>query len=364
MPLCEPKYKRNIVIIKDYGGKSIRMSQHSVLRTKGIECPSEPPPPKGSVNDEKLDNNISRVKAKLYEYAYCNPWDYFVTFTIDPAKFDRHDLERYHKELAQWIRDYNKKHNLKLKYLFIPEQHKDGAWHEHGFIYGLPVSHLTAFEMENHLPNYILNKLANDEDIYNWEAYAEKFGYCIIEPVRNADAAAKYVTKYITKDLSRCVTDLNAHMYYCSKGLQRAQEVKRGILREDFTDIAPIDYENEYVRVAWLPNDENTMNRLLEAVQTECEIKQEGKNNDPASGNRGISNRPADSGEQPQDPEILQANTGAFLDFYRANIHKFKQYNASTMQEILYPPDNEEPFLDNDSNIHPGIEDILDMVLP
>ena len=182
--------------------------------------------------------------------------------------------------------------------------------------------------------------------------------------VRNADAAAKYVTKYITKDLSRCVTEMNAHMYYCTKGLRRAEVIKKGILREDFTDIAPIDYENEYMRVAWLPHDENTMKRLLDAVQTEREIREERENNDPASGDRGISDRPADSREQPQNPEILQADAGAFLAFYRANIHKFEQYNASAVQELLYPPDNEEPFLDNDSNIHPGIEDILDMVLP
>jgi hypothetical protein len=52
--------------------------------------------------------------------------------------------------------------------------------------------------------------------------------------------------KYITKDLSRSVSELGAHMYYASQGLERAKEVKRGILTK-----APEkwDFENEYVKI-------------------------------------------------------------------------------------------------------------------
>lgn len=38
---------------------------------------------KGSVNNEKTLDNIMRARRKVLEYALCNPWDYFATFTID-----------------------------------------------------------------------------------------------------------------------------------------------------------------------------------------------------------------------------------------------------------------------------------------
>jgi len=271
IPLREPKYKRNVAIVKRYGNTHLRLSLHQTLRTKGLDCPNKHPPGKGSVNEEKLDESISRTKSRLYEYALCNPWDWFVNFTLDPVKYDRHDLKRYCKDLAQWIRNYNRLRNTNIKYLFVPERHKDGAWHIHGFICGLPPDHLTPFTLEDHLPYKLRKKLAANHAVYNWEAYAKKFGYCDIEPIRNPEAAKKYILKYITKDLSRCVSELNAHMFYASQGLNKAETVKQGILIEKFTDIAPIDYENDYVTVSWLPNDEKTLKRLTDSVITERE---------------------------------------------------------------------------------------------
>jgi len=80
-------------------------------------------------------------------------------------------------------------------------------------------------------------------------------------------------------------------MYYCSRGLKCAEELKKGKLIDcDFTDIVPIDYENDYVRVAWLPHDEDTIERLMWAVRTDRELKKEGaKQNDFASSDGGIS---------------------------------------------------------------------------
>ena len=46
-------------------------------------------------NDKKLDNNFSRARNMVLQYALCNPWDYFFTGTIDRAKFDRFDLDTY-----------------------------------------------------------------------------------------------------------------------------------------------------------------------------------------------------------------------------------------------------------------------------
>lgn len=221
---------RNIVILKDYGAK-IKLVHCSSVRKKGYEVPKKSN--RGEINSTKLDESISRTKGKIFELAYCNPWEYFITLTINPLKYSRNDLKAYYRDFSQWLRDYGKKHNIKVKYMFIPEMHEDGNWHMHGFIYGLPESHLTV----------------NKYGYLDWIPYKDKFGFCSIDKIRNQEAIAKYITKYITKDLSKSVTELNANMYYRSQGLNEAREIKRGTL-VDYN--IPWDYENDYVKVKWL----------------------------------------------------------------------------------------------------------------
>lgn len=98
-----------------------------------------------ATNEQKLENNLSRSRNKVFEYAYCNDWEYFVTMTLDKEKFDRYDLKAWKKSLTQWIRDYRKKYGCKIQYLLIPERHKDGAWHIHGLLSGLPADRLSVF---------------------------------------------------------------------------------------------------------------------------------------------------------------------------------------------------------------------------
>jgi len=222
-----------------------KMTLHRFLRRSGFEDEINRQP-KGSVNEQKLDDNISRAKSKIFEIAYCNPWKYFMTLTIDPRKYDRHDLKKYHQDLSQWLRDYNKKHGTAIKYLLIPERHKDGSWHMHGFLMGLPEEHLEI----------------NENGYLDWPAYREKFGYCSIDPIRNHEAVAKYVTKYISKNLQDCIKEMNAHMYYCSKGLEKAREVKKGTLAA--TNVPKWDYENEHVKCKWYAIDDD----ILDLIRT------------------------------------------------------------------------------------------------
>ena len=68
------------------------------------------------VSDVKLSNNISRAKSKVFEYAYCNHWDYFITLTISPDKYDRYDLKAYIKDLGKFI-SFIKNHEAVCKYI-------------------------------------------------------------------------------------------------------------------------------------------------------------------------------------------------------------------------------------------------------
>lgn len=264
MPLKDVKYKYNQTILKVYGygdNKKIKVIRMNCLRTAGIEDDKEYRAPKGSINDFKLDENIQRAKNAIFEYAFCNPWDWFFTGTLDPKKYDRTDLERFHKDLTQWFRNYGKKYGTKIAFLLIPELHEDGkSWHMHGFLHGVPKEHLKQFVVGDVMGKELAEKVKKGDEVYNWLPYAKKFGFCDLEPIRNAEAVSKYIMKYINKNLAKSVKELNAHLYYHSRGLNTAETIKKGTM---LADIVP-DYENEYCSIKWFDYDEQLLKQLKE----------------------------------------------------------------------------------------------------
>lgn len=261
--LKDRAYNYDQTLLKVFGSgenKKIKLVRMNYLKTSGIEL-DDIEYVRGQVNENKINESILRSKSKIFELAFCNPWDWFFTGTINPNKQDRTDLELYHKQLTQWLRNYNRLNNLNIKFLFVPEKHKDGkSWHIHGFIYGLPVEHLKQFQVGDVMGKGLADKVQKGDIVYNWLAYFNRFGFCDLEPIRNQEAVSKYVTKYINKELANSVTELNAHTYYHSRGLKFAELKKRGTMNWD--SIAPT-YENDYCSVVWLDYSADLYNNLL-----------------------------------------------------------------------------------------------------
>lgn len=261
--LKDRAYNYDQTLFKVFGegkDKKIKLIRMNYLKTSGIEL-DDIEYVRGTVNENKINESILRSKSKIFEIAFCNPWDWFFTGTINPNKQDRTDLELFHKQLTQWLRDYNKKYKLNIKFLFVPEKHKDGkSWHIHGFLYGLPVEHLVQFQVGDKMGKGLADKVMQGDIVYNWQAYFNRFGFCDLEPIRNHEAVSKYVTKYINKELANSVTELNAHTYYHSRGLKFAELIKKGTMI--WEDIAPT-YENDYCSVVWLDYSEELYNNLL-----------------------------------------------------------------------------------------------------
>lgn len=215
----------------------------------------------GSKNDHKLDNNLHRARKTIFDLAYCNPWDWFVTVTVDPKKCDRHDLNKYHGQYAHFLRDEGKRRlSGKIDYMMVPEQHTKGGWHEHGLLRGLPVEELRPFTLGEKLPKYLREKIAAGQPVYDWPRYRERFGWCDIEPIRNRQAVGAYMTKYITKTLSDSVMKLGAHTYYASKGLIRPYCIKKGPASCDLTNP---DYENAYTKGKWFSSPDEAEQYIL-----------------------------------------------------------------------------------------------------
>lgn len=86
------------------------------------------PRPVGVANDDKSKR---RAKRAVYDYIMCNlDLNMFVTLTVDKTQCDRYDYKQIVKQLNVWLS--NRVQRDGLKYVLVPERHKDGAVHMHG----------------------------------------------------------------------------------------------------------------------------------------------------------------------------------------------------------------------------------------
>ena len=103
-----------------------------------------------------------------------------------------------------------------MQYLLIPERHRDGAWHIHGMLANLPGPALRRFRRPEPW------KLVNSEYL-NWPDYQRKFGFCSLGPIKHPVATSFYITKYVSKELSRRSGEVGKHLYFHSRPLRKAE---------------------------------------------------------------------------------------------------------------------------------------------
>lgn len=201
---------------------------YKVVQWKSEPCRFGPGPrDQFKHSDVKLDPSVSRSKRLILELALCNTWDYFCSFTLDESKWVRSDLHTWAKAFTQYLRDQRKK-GFDIAYLLMPERHGDGSWHMHGLFRGLPLAQLVSFKQLDkdgyRSPNgRRLPLMLRESSYFNWMPCMEKFGYCSVGPIGDPVATGFYCTKYMTKDLSRCVSQVSAKMYYASQHLNRPE---------------------------------------------------------------------------------------------------------------------------------------------
>lgn len=219
-------------------------------------------------SEEKIRANIRRAARMIEGYALCNDWDWFGTFTLNPAYRDRTDLDGFRKGFMQLLRNSRRKYG-KIQALLVPEPHRalDG-WHMHGLLQGIPSTALRAFTLREKLPKYIRDKIAEGQALYDWPEYRAAFGWVDMEPVRDRDAAARYITKYITKagGSTAQLLELGKHLYYVTRGLRQPERVEvnltdtgaeienaTGVVPEAFPAwlVAGNHYEFDYGEVQW-----------------------------------------------------------------------------------------------------------------
>lgn len=258
-------YEQNIGYLKCYGEDNYRLIHMNAVRVAGLEERNPVKKERRCGRDaEKSEGSLSRTRSVIWELAMCNPWDYFVTLTLDPERRERYDLEVIVKQLGKFINNYNSRTDAAVKYLLIPEHHRDGAIHFHGLLSGLPFSHLAAFRLSDNIPARMKKMLRDGRQLYNWPAYAKSFGFVSMEAIQSPERCAAYMTKYITKELGKSSVELNHHLYYCSKGLKRAEVLYRGAMMRSFENP---DYANNYVRIKSFSNAWEAMMYFCEDME-------------------------------------------------------------------------------------------------
>lgn len=265
MNVTTSKLLNNQYVLKKYNNDVYKLVYFNNPRLPcGFERESSFTPNNITVNTEKLKNHISRARNMVFEYSLCNEFDYFLTLTLDPRKYDRYNLKKFIKDLGQWLRDMRKKTKKNIQYLLIPEMHKDGAWHIHGLIKGICIDDLEEFSKKDVIPKKIKRLIDNGRVIYDWLPYSKKFGYCTLEEVKNLEAISKYITKYINKDIEISVTDRHKKSYYCSRGLKKAEMIKKGTFPFGAGNALAPSFINKYVTLFDL--DSKQVEALLQAL--------------------------------------------------------------------------------------------------
>lgn len=159
---------------------------------------------------KKLDNltrSFRRTRSALYMYARQCVWEYFITLTYSPDKIEnRYDFSLCMKKANNWIKNCRNRKSKDLLYLFVPEQHNDGAWHIHGLL-----CNTTGLTFTDSGKRYDGKIVYNMDD---WE-----LGFSTATRVTDTYKVSNYVTKYITKDL--CAVTPGKQRYFVSKTIPK-----------------------------------------------------------------------------------------------------------------------------------------------
>lgn len=188
--------------------------------------------------ERSLASSLARTKKSIYDYGRSNCWEWFFTLTFNNAvPEERNDFELCSKRVRKWFNHIRERTCPNIKYLVIPEQHKQGGWHFHALVSNCDgLEFVEAKNNQEYLKdkngNIKKNKKGqpvknkyfgqtlktsypNGEIIFNVSNF--HFGFSTATKIIDTKKATSYVVKYITKDL--CSSTLGKRRYFASNNL-------------------------------------------------------------------------------------------------------------------------------------------------
>lgn len=198
--------------------------------------------------ERSIKVSLNRTKQSVYSLAYNNKWDWFVTLTFSAEKIDRYNYDEIIKKTRKWFNNIRSRLAPDLKYILIPEPHKDGAYHLHGLLAGCGgLDFVDSGRVVDCGKSRIRNKNNSDlptiYNIANW-----KYGFSTATKVQSNAKCVSYMTKYITKDL--CIVAENRRRYLASNNLDRVVKEVLNLPISDIDKLIQDAYMNDIVDYA------------------------------------------------------------------------------------------------------------------
>lgn len=200
------------VRIKRYPGGTVQYMFSERVKQRDFSSDSSSVQHDGSSVERKKLENQSRRKQKIYDLARSNSFDWFVTLTFDPDRVDRFDYDSCSSALYSFTHLLAKKGGF--RWIIVPEQHKNGAYHFHGLIGG-DLSLSRALHPDSGLPLSDRSGRA----IYNVTDY--QAGFTTATAITDQARAASYLTKYLTKSIQ---VPRGKKGYWASRNLLKPSE--------------------------------------------------------------------------------------------------------------------------------------------
>ena len=161
-----------------------------------------------------MERSMRRARANLRRLALANDFRWFVTLTLDPAKIDREDGKTVAHALGRWADNMVRRNGL--KYVLVPELHKKGGIHFHGFFNdSVQVVDSGHHDTAGH-------------PVYNLPEWTLGFTTAI-ELYGDYPSAVGYVTKYIGKQGLRPM----GRWYYSGGALKTPEKTYADLDKED-----------------------------------------------------------------------------------------------------------------------------------
>ncbi len=144
---------------------------------------------------ENLERSIRRTKRTVLDYALCNKFDLFVTFTF---KADRADINKCRSKMKNWLKNEQTRKG-KFAYVIVPEFHKDGiSLHFHAMLMNYPGKLLEAINPNTNEP--LIKYWGQVYDIPSY-TLGHTEAYKIADTWEDQARVGHYLCKYITKDM-------------------------------------------------------------------------------------------------------------------------------------------------------------------
>lgn len=173
-----------------------------------------------------LSKSVKRTKDKIFDYSNAIVWEWFCTFTFNPEKVDRTNFDEVSKKMTKWLNNMRTKYCPDMKYVLVPEKHKDGCYHFHGLFSDcdgldfVPAMNLQETYKGKTNKYYMQPLVRKGQQVFDIKRF--KMGYTDCTKVRDTKKVANYILKYVTKEMI-CDTP-NKKRYWCSNNLPKPQE--------------------------------------------------------------------------------------------------------------------------------------------